>query len=1001
MKTLFKTIAIIMLSLLCITSFAYSQGKGIIAGKVVDEEDNTLPGASVVIKGTTQGTSTDLNGLYSLRGVDAGNLKIVVHYLGYASVEQTISVVADQTISVNFKMSQSAMSLNEVEVSAVIDGQQRALNQQRVADNMTQVVSADQMGRFPDLNVAEALQRLSGVTITRSRGEGAEVQLRGTPASFVNIQMNGEQLMGTNDGSRNATLDVISSDVLASMEVQKTLLPSNDGDAIAGVINMRTATARSLTSRTSVDVSTGYNILREKMPYNFKLGWQKRFFENESNPQGRFGIAANASYYRTYNGYDRLEAQTWDAKTLLNEKGKEIEDTKGTYVPLDFRYRYQEGSRSRAGGTLTFDYAPNLNTKLVLSGMYTNRYEDDTRYRRRARYRGKFFDMGNGAIGTDRTLSILEVTEQDIKVDIYNINLDGETVVGNWKLDAGVFFSQTKKDAENASYGFQTPDWRANGSAIGGTDDGTGAGIKIPKNTVIAQIPSFSTKYLRTEGVYALPDGIAYDDASRFTFKELVNNDNIVKGRNITVRGNAALDYKLADKFASIFSFGLKGKFMYNERIKPESSKVYTANTDGIKMSDYLHKENLSNKFLGNNLNFGQAPSLGKIKNHVRNNPSVLDVNEYRTGFSIASDYYTARENVLAGYVMNRTQFDKLMAIVGLRVERTDVSYDANATYKYNKNVLDLPENVDKDIHYNGGQLPTGDPAYNAFESTPVDSSLNYTMILPNVQFKYDLADNTILRMAWTTGYSRPNFRDIVPTVNVNPELVKVEMGNPALKAAYAHNFDFLFEHYLTRVGLISGGFFYKNIDKFIYKSEGKINDPSNPYWNPTSDDQYTMIKYMNGNSAKVYGVELTLNSALTFMPWIFKNLVFTGNYTYTHSKATTDTRGDMRFPGQADHTANFALAYSTKRFTLQGSLNYNGSFMYSLGSNANEDLWVDKRWQLDLNGSVTIIKGLTYYVEAVNVLNAPSFTYMGNKERVYELEYTGAFLRTGLSYKF
>lgn len=1000
MKDLLKMCAMMVLLLFCATNYGYSQGKGILTGKVVDEGNEVLPGASIVLKGTTQGTTTNLDGLYNLHGINAGSYQVEVSYLGYVPVVKKVVIVANKTTVVDFKMNQSNTTLNEVVVSAVMDGQQRALNQQKVADNVMQVVSADQMGRFPDLNVAESLQRLSGVTITRSRGEGAEIQLRGTPANFVNLQMNGEQLMGTNDGSRNATLDVISSDVLASMEVQKTLLPSNDGDAIAGIINMRTATARTLKNRFSIDVSSGYNILREKLPYNIKAGWQKRFSPSAKNPQGRFGIAANASYYRTYNGYDRLEAQTWDKKTLYGTDGKKIPDSEG-YVPLDFRYRYQEGSRARTGATLTFDYAPTLNTSIILSGMYTNRYEDDTRYRSRARYRGKFYDMGNGAIGNDRVTSILQVTDQDIKVDIYNLNLDAKTIVGNWKLDGGVFYSQTKKDAKNAMYGFQTPDWRANNKNITGTDNGKGKPIKIPEGNVIAQIPSISSNYLRSEGVYQMPDGLAYDDASRYSFYELVNNDDILKGRNATVRANASLDYQLFDKFSSAFSFGAKGKFMYNERYKPESATVYTANSNEAKLNDFLYTERLSDKFLGNNLTFGLAPSLDKIKNYVDNNPDAMTLNDYRTGFSMASGYYEVKENVLAGYVMNRTQFDKLMAIVGLRVERTDVTYKANTTFRYDKAVLDYSENTNKDPHYNGGQVPGKDYAYNAYEANPADSALNYAILLPNVQFKYDLNKNTVLRLAWTTGYSRPNFKDLVPSVNVNQELEKVEMGNPGLKAAYAHNFDFLFEHYLSRVGLISGGVFYKAIDKFIYKSEGTISDPSNPYWNPTSDEQYTMVQYKNGKSAKVYGAEITLNSALTFLPWYFKNLMFTSNYTYTHSKAKTESRGDMRFPGQADHTANFSLAYSTKKLTLQASLNYNGKFMYAMGSNEDEDLWVDKRWQLDLNGSYSIIKGLTVYAEAVNVLNARAFTYMGNRNRVYDLEYTGAFLRAGVSYKF
>src|SRR5262249_49851186 len=148
------------------------------------------------------------------------------------------------------------------------------------------------------------------------------------------------------------SLDVIPSDVLSSMEVQKTLLPSNDGDAIAGVINMRTAIARSLKSKITADASTGYNMLRKKAPFNLKLGYSKRFSPSANNKDGRFGIATNFSYYNTYNGYDRLEAQTWLPMNIVNSAGTPIPDRMGTYVPTDFRYRYQEGRLTRIGGTL-------------------------------------------------------------------------------------------------------------------------------------------------------------------------------------------------------------------------------------------------------------------------------------------------------------------------------------------------------------------------------------------------------------------------------------------------------------------------------------------------------------------------------------------------------------------------------------------------------------------------------------------------------------------------
>lgn len=205
----------------------------------------------------------------------------------------------------------------------------------------------------------------------------------------------------------------------------------------------------------------------------------------------------------------------------------------------------------------------------------------------------------------------------------------------------------------------------------------------------------------------------------------------------------------------------------------------------------------------------------------------------------------------------------------------------------------------------------------------------------------------------------------------------------------------------MKNVGLFSGGFFYKNIDRFQYKQEGEITDPQNPYFSE-GDKQYKLIQQRNGKAAQVYGVEVNFNTTLSFMPWIFKNLVFTSNYTYVQSKAVTDeARGDLRLPGQADHTVNLALAYSSKRLTLQASANYNGSFIAALGLNAEEDIWVNERWQIDLNGSFKLTKNLNVYAEATNIFNSPTFSYFGQKTRVYDLQFTSAFVRFGMSYKF
>ena len=958
---------LLLVVLLTATATAWAQSRGNLTGRVTDESGAPLPGATVLIKGTTLGTATELDGYYTLRGITPGDsVTVTVDYLGYTPVSRKVKIEAGKTATVNFTMKQLSTKIEGVVVSAVVDGQQRALNQQRAADNMMQVLSADQMGRFPDLNVTDALRRLSGVT-----SDGEQVQMRGTPGNFTNININGEQLMGSYEGGRrNPNLDVIPSDVLASMEVQKTLLPSNDGDAIAGVINLRTSTARSLSPSFKVDLGTGYNFLREKMAWNGKFNYSQRFFANNKNPNGRFGISANYSYFNTSDGYDRLEAQDWQEQTITNnETGEESTG----YVPTDFRYRYQNTKNIRQGATLTLDYAPNQNTQIVFSTIFNQFTKDGTRYRNRSRFRGNYYDMGNGVLGADRIRNVAQVTDSYETNNNLSFNLDGETTLGSWKIDAGLFYSQSRTFYKSQMNGFQTPEWRAGKTA---------AGIAIPKGTVVATMPSITTKYLTMDYYNTdawMPEGEAAPNAlERYNLYISENWDYNNEAHNFTARGNASYNYFIADKFASTFSFGAKGKFMYSTGYVPDYCNIYdVAASDDNTLAKMLYKTQLDSKWLDGHIPFGVAPDLGKVQSYLASNPSEVTVNEISSNGARDGYYYNGRENIGAFYVMNKMQFNKLMVLVGARLENTKVTYKANK-------ITRIYDEAEED--------------FVDYTKEPADSTLSYVKFLPNVQFKWDVNKNTIFRLAWTTGYSRPNLNELVPKQDMSIDPQQVTLGNPNLKPAYAHNLDFLFERYLSNVGIISGGVFYKHISGFHYLSQGVARDGQfGDFFNG-----WRVTQTQNGEDANIFGAEITLNSSLTFLPGFLKNLVFTSNYTYVHSKAQTDVaRGMTRLPGQADHTANIALAYSSKRLTLQAAFNYNGSYIVAFGSNPEEDQWLDGRWQMDVNGSFEICKGLTFWAEAVNVLNAEKYTYIGNKSRVYELQYNGAYGRLGFTYRF
>lgn len=985
--------------LLFATVNLFAQGVGNLRGTVRDANGDELPGAAIFVEGTTIGTATDINGAYSLQNIPVGEKQITVRYLGYEDIAATFKFAAGETKIYDVVMADLAQGIEQVTVTAIIDGQQRALNQQKMADNQMQVISADQIGMFPDLNVADALKRVSGVT-----SDGENIALRGTPSNFTNINMNGEQMVGTGEGGyRTPSLEFIPSDVLASLEVQKTLLPSNDGDAIGGVINLRSSEARSLKPRFNVDLGPGYNFLRQKMSFNGKVGYEQRFRPTDKNPYGTFGISAKYSYFNSWSGYDRLDANAWLEKEVSTSDG-----SVNRYMPTDFRYRYVETNSVRNGGSLVLDWAPTVNTKFILLGSVNSYNVDSDRNRNRVRFRGSYWGMsdqegfGPNAIGTDRISEMVQYTNVSENTLNYNVQLNGESVIGNWKIDGAVGYSSSEKKYESMAYTFGTPDYRANNKAINGTGK---PAMQLAKNTIVGYVPDVTSPYLQME---YLIDGAGGRDNYWLTSTEEWNHTT--RGENLTARFNASYNHFIRGN-ASTLSFGAKAKILHNDGVSPTSglgNNTYSLpkngyGDDALAMSHFLKNELTSDKYLDGHMKYTYTLDGKKLEEFRRQNfGDKMKVNENTANEQSDAYYFDAKEHIYAGYIMEKIQLKKLMILAGARMEYNKVKYEAYDIFAYDKDV-DLSTNP-------SGQWPDAEePVYSAYTKTLKKDSKDYAMVLPNIQFKYDLNNSTVFRLAYTTGYARPNAIDLVPKTTRNINAGVITVGNPDLEASYSHNFDIMGEHYLRNVGLISGGFFYKNIDKFHYLSQ--IPLPSDNRY-AYDDSPYVMLRQqMNGKSAEVYGFEVTLNSTLTFLPGFLKNLVFTGNYTYVHSNAEVERMSDdavgesvkdkLRLPGQAAHTANLALAYSCKRFTLQASYNYIGEYIQSLGANADMDVWLQGRWQLDLNGSVQLYKGLSFYIEAQNVLNSKKFQYMGNSSRVYELRYSGAVARCGLTYKF
>jgi|SRR6218665_602541 len=930
---------VLLLAFLFPFSDISAQSSGDIKGQVTDNDGGVLPGASIMIKGTTRGTTTSLTGNFEFLGVKAGKYTLVINYMGFKSAEQEVEVKAGTVTNTSVKMSSNTVSLAGVTVSSVREGQQKALNQQRNADNIKQVISADLMGRYPDLNVAESMQRLPGVTIGRnSSGEGATVQLRGTPGNFTNVNVNGEQIMGSSEeGFRNAQLDLIPSNVLSSMEVIKTLTPDLDGDAIAGQVNMKSPTATSMKPRLTLDAGLGYNDLRGKTNGIGNVSLGKRFFATRKNPNGVLGLMATGSYYKTTNGYDDIRAQFWEQKDY--GKGP-------IYFPTDVRYLYVENQRVRQGLSATADLALSPVTSLVINYMYSDHDNDLTRYRKRTRMQSsRTTQNGEGVYVTTRGRSYNEIRSASEDNKNSSINMQFETRIKRVKLDFGSFISDSKATTVAGTYNFITGDIPLNITDIY-TDDLMATGTDWKNN------------------------------ASLFTYNTVERDNWNTTGRNVVFKANASYDYKLGNSSAT-FKMGGKVKRMHNKRWRPETAMVasYTGDRTIGNLSNFLGAEEVSGDLLDGATNFGRGVDKDKTINFFNqyiDDPAYFTKDAAATRGTIDGYFYDAIETVSSGYIMNRIQFNRWMLIAGLRVEHTNVDYAGNIILQ---DILGIWQST-----------------------TRTEKTTGYTKFLPNLQAKYDINKSTLIRGAVTFGYSRPNFVDLVPGRVISVLGETVTDGNPELKPAFATNFDLMAEKYLSNLGILSAGVFYKKIDKFQYTSVSNLTGDEF-----TGAAQYTgwrWFRVLNGDAADVYGVELNAQANLTFLPGFLKGFSVLANYTYSHSNADAQFRKDLRLPGQATHSANASLSYGWKGLTVQGNLNYNGSYTVSLGADDAQDVIQASRVQIDANASYRINKRFTIYTEAQNLTNAPQRVYFGQENQLYQKQFYSFWGRAGIKFR-
>ncbi|WP_400261373.1 TonB-dependent receptor [Sphingobacterium sp. SG20118] len=926
--------------LLIVTMGTYAQST-LLTGKLLDDADDlSLPGATIKLLEGNRYTVSDQNGHFEFLNLPAGNYTLSVVYIGYQKIQKTISVKNDQKNYLILKLSSSSMALDEaVVLGDMARGQAKALNQQKNNQNISNIISSDQVGRFPDANIGDALKRVPGITMQNDQGEARNIIIRGLAPHLNSVKINGDRIPSAEGDNRNVQMDLIPSDMVSTIEVNKTLTPDMDADAIGGSVNLVTRASPN-GQRISATVAGGYGPIREKGNYTAGLVYGNRFANN------KLGVVLSGSYNNNRFGSDNVEG-VWK------------EGEKGQVFMSDMEVRKYDVQRIRRSTALAFDYKFNEKHMLYANAMYNWRDDRENRYRLRYRKMNPIYDDQENITGVTGNLDretkggIDDNKNKNSRLEtqkVQNYSIGGEHLVSpKIALDWSTNYAVASEDRPHERYiAYEVED-------VAMTQD--------LSNTRFPLVTSVG------------------DKAEDFKLGKISENDNYTEESEFGAKINVRFPFSVIKDQKGRIRTGLR------MRLKDKSRDNIFYEYEPVNAMGNLNT--VPNSFYsGAGFQPGSQyiPGTFVDRNYLGNldlkNSSLFDEKEAPEEY--LTENYQAKEKIFAGYVRwDQDINEKLSMIIGARVEHTKIDYTGNF-------VLD-EEDLEGSVH----------------------NKNNYTNVLPNLSFKYNVDDSFVLRTAFTTALARPNYYALTPYVSAISEDMEVSAGNPGLKATYSYNFDLMAEKYYKSIGLISAGVFYKNLNDFIYtyvdkqyttdKFDASFPDQKNPI--PTGEN-WEFVQQRNGDNVDVYGFEVAFQRQLDFLPGAFlKGFGVYVNYTHTNSKAKGITneegeeRSGVKLPGTAPHMFNGSLSWENNRFSSRVSLNYTAGYIDELGGSDFEDIFYGKQLFVDANASYKITKKLRIFAEANNLTNQPLRYYQGIASRTSQMEYYQARYNLGLKF--
>jgi TonB-dependent receptor len=898
----------------------------------------------------------------------------------------------------------------------VITGYRRslgaALAQKQRATAPVDAIVADDIADFPDLNLAESLQRIPGVAITRTNGEGARITVRGLSGLYTRTRVNGmDTRVGIGDNtSRDFDFNLFASELFNSIVVHKTATAELGDGSLGAVVDLNTGRPFNYKKGLTVVASAqgNYNDLSETLRPRMAGLLSYR------DPGGIWGITASAAYSRTRNDEAVHETVRWQqsrfnsvngnacfnppvppatAKTPSTDPGcKEVADAFHVRMP---RYADVTTTSERLGLTAGIQIRPLDGTDIRLEGLHA-RY--DRQYDLRALE--LLFRSNEGRIDvTNYDRQILPdrfgvVNNTLSYMEVKNAPVRSETIR---EISEADFYQLTLA----IDHEFTQSIWV---NILAGTSRSQG---RVPHATsMMYDIPSYeSYSYDYRQGTQypqLVFSGADVEDARSYSLTEVRDRINATKNIFDT------LDFKLSWEVAKPLkvSTGANYKRMsHNTERKSRDGTVC-----GLKLYDCDPDKDPSTPALigapGRPELSDQIEYAGKVGDGSRTRWAAASVDKWVEALGYynldpANDYGGIRT------VVEQTlgTFLQLDGEVGLGMGGMRLMYNAGVQYVQTR------------------QESTG---YRATEFIEYKRPM-YDDWLPSVNTALWLTDALVLRLAGAQTMARPGLGDLTPGVEVNSFNYVVSFKNPDLDPTRALGFDVGTEWYFAKESILSLGLFWKKISSFplpvskrgtfagteLPRSVISPTSPADTNLEGTctyAEGCWEINDLTNGTGATVKGLEVGFQAPFsTFysgLPPVIRGLGFAGNFTLVDSQATYNFSGNKvkeRLLGLSNHSFNATLYYEDPKFGARVSVANRGGYLED-GANVNGNLWqyVESSTRVDFASSYNITQGLEVSFEALNLTDTPYDSKVDvDAERRLQYRKTGRNFLLGARYTY